>query len=191
MKTRRTVLSSLFLFNFAASCAVFPVRADDVKKTVPPGNFARKIAAGSLQDPSGASHTRQDAAGKVVVAIFSAPTMSQGGYQEKWSDLLADQPASKVDDSVLLALVEDMTQAGIFKGMALSDMKKQFTTGARPLVILDQNGTVFKQFGVPKNKTQILIYDKTSTLCDVEQNLNDVNGTVYRIQVITQELEKK
>ncbi len=165
-------------------------QADTVKMVVPAGAFTRKLGTGSLDDPSGASHTRQDVAGKVVVAIFSAPNMSQGNAQEKWSDLLANQPASKVSDQVVLALVEDMSQAGLFKGMALDDMKKQFTKGTRPLVILDQTGAVFKQFGVPKNKTQILIYDKTGTLRDVEQNLDDEQGTVHRIQAITAQLRK-
>ena len=173
-------------FGLVSSCL-----GDTVKMTIPAGNFTRKIGNGSLDDPTGASHSQQDIAGKVVVAIFSAPTMSQGDAQERWSDLLADEPASKLPTSIFLALVEDMSQAGIFKGMALDDMKKQFTKGTRPLVVLDQTGAFFKAFGVPRGKTQILIYDKTSTLRDVEQDLSNQTVTVQRIQAITKQLQAK
>ncbi len=164
-------------------------RATGVQMNIPPGSYAKTIGKTALADPSGTTHTRQDVAGKVVVAIFSAPNMTQGGQQEKWSDLLSTQPASKLPDKVALVLVEDMTQAGMFKGMALDSMKKQFTPHSRPFLILDQNGDVFKKFGVSKNKTEILIYDKTGKLRDVETNLADQSTTLQRIKSITADLE--
>ena len=164
------------------------VEAAAVPMNIPPGSYARTIGSSALADPSGTTHTRQDVAGKVVVAIFSAPNMTQGGRQEKWSDLLSTQPDSKVGDEIALVLVEDMSQAGLFKGMALSSMKKQFTPNSRPFLILDQTGEVFKKFGVPKNRTEILIYDKTSRLRDVELHLDDEATTVSRIKSITRQL---
>jgi hypothetical protein len=159
-----------------------------VEMTIPKGYYAKKIGKAPISDPSGTTHTRQEIAGKVVVGIFSAPNMTEGGQQEKWSDLLSTQPESKVSDAVVLILVEDMTQAGMFKGMALSSMKKQFSPHQRPFLVLDQTGAVFKRFGVPENKTAILIYDKTGRLRDVEVNLDDQKTTVARIQAITTEL---
>jgi len=165
-------------------------KADDVQMIIPPGHHAPKIGTRALADPSGATHTKQEVAGKVCVAIFSAPNMSQGDKQEKWSDLLANKPASKVSNSVVLILVEDMSQAGMFKDMALDSMKKHFTPKSRPFLILDQDGSVFKKFGVPSDKTEILIYDKNSTLRDVEVNLgeDDEDNTIHRIKVITRRL---
>jgi hypothetical protein len=164
-------------------------RADEVAMRVPPGSYARRLGATVLADPLGTPHTRRDAAGKVLVAIFSAPTMSQGGYQEKWSSLLADQPATRLPGEVMLVLFEDMSQAGMFQGMARDDMKKQFVKGSRPLLILDESGATFKKIGIPRNRTQILIYDKTGTLRDVEQDLGDVDATVRRIRAITRQLQ--
>jgi hypothetical protein len=163
-------------------------RAESVKMNMPPGNYATQLGTRSIADPSGATHTREDVKGKVVVAIFSAPNMSQGGRQEKWSDLLANKPDTKVSDKVGLFLVEDMSQAGMFKGMALDSMKKQFTPTSRPFLVLDQDGSFLKKFGVPRGKTVILIYDKRSKLRDVEENLDDQDTTIYRIKVITQKL---
>jgi hypothetical protein len=166
----------------------FGVRGQDVQMQIPPGDYAHQIGNGSLADPSGAAHTRRDAANQVIVAIFSIPNMSQGSYQEKWADLLAHQPETKLPNSVFLVLFENMAQAGMFKGIARSDMKEQFTKGSRPLVVLDETGAIFKKYGVPPDKTEILIYDKKGTLRDVEQNLADQDATMHRIQLITKKL---
>jgi len=188
----RSLRISVALFVALLGLGFIPAaRAADVEMTVPAGHLNHKIGKGALDDPSGVSHTRQDIAGKVVVVIFSAPNMSQGDAQKKWSDLLADRPDSKLSDQVVLALIEDMSQAGIFKGIARADMKKEFVKGGRPLVILDETGVIFQKFGVPRNKTEILIYDKTSTLRDVEQNLDDESTTVRRIHDITELLRKQ
>jgi hypothetical protein len=164
-------------------------RADDAM-VVPPGNYTRQLGNGSLADPSGASHTRHEATGKVIVAIFSIPNMSQGGYQEKWAKLLAHQPDTKLPDSVFLVLFENMAQAGMFKGIARSDMKQQFTKGSRPLVVLDETGAIFKKYGVPSDKTEILIYDKSGALVDVEQDLSNTDTTLHRLHAITKKLQR-
>lgn len=164
------------------------LRAESVEMNLPAGNYAKQLGSASLKDPSGVSHTKQEVKNKVVVGIFSDPTMSQGDAQEKWSDLLATQPASKVSDKVALILVEDMTEAGMFRGMALNDMKKDFTPEARPFLILDNTGAVFKRFGVARNKTVILIYDKHGKLRDVEEDLTNQDLVIHRIKVITKKL---
>jgi hypothetical protein len=169
--------------------SIGPCQAAVVQMTIPKGFTSTNIGTSALEDPSGVTHTRQDVAGKVVVSIFSAPTMGQGDTQQKWSDLLSTTPGSKLPGTITLVLVEDMTQAGIFKGMALSDMKKEFTPHDRPFLILDQTGDVFKKFGMPKGKTGILIYDKTGTLRDVELDLSDQATTLSRIKAITTKLQ--
>ena len=165
--------------------------ADDNAMNVPPGsNYMQNIGLHSLADPSGHVHTRQEVAGKVCVAIFSAPNMSQGDRQERWSHLLADKPETKLSSQVALILVEDMTQAGAFKQMALDSMKKSFTPHSRPFLILDEDGKVFKKFGVVRDKTEILVYDKRGNLRDVETKLgeDDEENTVRRLKAITQKL---
>jgi hypothetical protein len=159
--------------------------AQEVQTYLPPGDYAKKIDTIPLSDPSGTTHTQQEVKGKVVVAIFSAPNMSQGGTQEKWSKLLAVDPDTKLSDSVALVLIEDMSQAGAFKGIALNNMKAQFTPQSRPFLILDQTGDILKRFGVPRGKTAILIYDKRSTLRDVELDLSNQDLVLKRVTAIT------
>ncbi len=96
---------------------------------------------------------------------------------------------SKLPESVFLVLFEDMAHAGMFKGIARDDLKKQFTKGSRPLVVLDETGTIFQKYGVPRDKTEILIYDKDGVLRDVESELDDSDKTVARIHAITRELQ--
>jgi hypothetical protein len=164
------------------------LRAETVTMFLPEGNYATHIGTRSIADPSGATHTRKEIAGKVVVGIFTAPNMSQGDIQEKWANLLANQPDTKISEDVALFLVEDMSQAGMFKGIARGDMKKEFTPNSRPFLILDEDGSVLKKFGVPRGHTQILIYDKNGTLRDVETDLDDQDQTIHRIKSITRRL---
>ncbi len=90
---------------------------------------------------------------------------------------------------MFLVLFEDMAHAGMFKGVARSDLKKQFTKGSRPLVVLDETGSIFTKYGVPRDKTEILIYDKKGVLRDVEADLRDSDKTVGRIHSITRALQ--
>jgi hypothetical protein len=177
-------------FIFPAVIFSLPLaNATAVEMQVPPGDYVRQLGNGSLEDPSGAPHSRREAAGKVIVAIFSIPNMSQGGYQEKWANLLANQSDTKLPKSVFLVLFEDMAHAGMFKGVARSDLKQQFTKGSRPLVVLDETGAIFKKYGVPRDKTEILIYDKKGVLRDVEADLSDSDNTLVRIHSITHVLQ--
>jgi hypothetical protein len=164
------------------------LRAESVTLNLPEGNYAMHIGTRPIADPSGATHTRKEIAGKVVVGIFTAPNMSQGDIQEKWANLLANQADTKISEDVALFLVEDMSQAGMFKGIARGDMKKEFTPNSRPFLILDEDGSVLKKFGVPRGTTRILIYDKNGTLRDVEENLDDQDATIHRIKSITHRL---
>jgi hypothetical protein len=156
-----------------------------VTMTIPSGYFAKNLGKSALADPSGVAHTKEEVAGKVVVALFSAPTPSQGDLQKQWSSGLADA----LPKSVAFVLVEDMTQAGLFKGIALSEMKKEFSPHDRPFLILDQNGAVVKKFGVPKDKTVVLIYDTKGKLRDVETNLGDQSAEITRIVAIAKQLQ--
>jgi hypothetical protein len=186
----RRPLFAAFVLAVALGCPPGSVRADDVAMQIPPGDYTRQLGSGSLDDPSGVAHTRRDAAGKVIVAIFSIPNMSQGSYQEKWAKLLAHEPDTELPKSDFLVLFENMSQAGMFKGIARSDMKQQFTKGSRPLVVLDETGVIFKKYGVPSDKTEILIYDKKGALRDVEADLSDTDATVHRIHAITKKLQE-
>jgi len=171
----------------AALCvaALVVIAEDNVTMNIPPGDYAKKLGNNSFADPDGKRHSRQQVIGRVVVAIFTAPIMSQGDVQQKWANLLATDPSTKLPDTVALFIIEDMSQAGWFKGIARDDMKKAFTEDSRPFLLMDERGEAFKRFGVGRGRTQVLIYDKTGTLRDVETDLKDTDLTVKRIKAIT------
>jgi len=185
-------LKTLLLTTLLGAISAGFAASDDVKMQIPPGvNYQMHLGTRTIKDPSGVNHSRADVRDKVVVAIFSAPNMSQGDVQQKWSDMLANNAGTKVDDAVVLVLAEDMSQAGMFKGIARDDMKKDFTPTSRPLLILDETGEFFKRYGVPRGHTQILIYDKTGTLRDVEPDLNDDKLIDHRVKVISHRLQQE
>ncbi|KIE58585.1 hypothetical protein A946_06870 [Methylacidiphilum kamchatkense Kam1] len=53
------------------------------------------------------------------------------------------------------------------------------------------NGMLTHDFGVPKNATQILIYDKSGNLYQVEKNLDNIDLTLNRIHKAIQKLERE
>ena len=79
-KLTRHLLSSLCCFILCAGTSGLS-RAESVEMNLPPGDYAKQLGTRSIADPSGATHTKEMVAGKVVVAIFSASNMSQGGRQ--------------------------------------------------------------------------------------------------------------
>ena len=56
-------------------------------------------------------------------------------------------------------------------------------------MVLDETGSIFKKYGVPRDETEILIYDKKGVLRDVEAELDDSDKTVARIHSITRTLQ--
>lgn len=163
--------------------------AEHVQMYLPPGEYAHRLTIGSLEDPLGARPSRHLLIGRVVVAIFSSPTWSRGGKQKRWAKTLANDPATRLPHWVSLFLIEDMSQAGWFKGMAERRMKRDFTPGSRPILLLDRTGIAFREAGVKRDSTEILIYDKNGKLRDEETQLDHVSQTLERAENITRRLE--
>ncbi len=172
----------LVLVGFLAG---FHLRADEHTAS---SVLGEKVGRTPLKDPAGVSHTHLALEGRVGVVIFSVPDMSQGPSQRRWSAFLANDPASRVSDRVALVLVENMALAGAFSGEARDKMKEQFVTKKRPFLLLDETGETFRQFRIPRDRTEILIFDRSGTVRDVEQDLDDRAATIARIKAITSQL---
>jgi hypothetical protein len=150
---------------FCAACLVFPCAGQAADSDKP--SFATSIPKGSLRDPQGVLHTSTGQLTQPVVAIFSVPSMAQGGNQEKWSQRLAEDPKTKLPKSVGFYLIEDMKQTG-FSEMARDRMKKEYGKGDRPILLLDETGAIGKEFGIPRNTTCILVYSRENRLVHSE-----------------------
>jgi len=183
-----TAIYSALILSFGLSVLA---EADSIQVTLPSGDYPHMLGAYDLTDPAGATHTEREVAKKVCIVIFSVPDMDQGDLQQTWSDLLGNKPETKMPDTVAFLLIEDISQAGFFKDMALDGMKKQFTPQSRPMVLMDQDGSFSKKFALPADSTEIFIYDKKGVLRDVETKLgeDDQDATVARIKAITQILQ--
>lgn len=138
--------------------------------------FAGSVPSASLADPAGRTFNLGQSNGRPTVILVSAPNMSQGGIQQDWVNRLGALPGR-----VNFYLVEDMKQA-FFRDMALADMKKDYTEGDRPVVLVDNDGSVRKQLGVPKGKTCVMIYNSRNQLVYVQVG----NASPGAVQAVTQ-----
>jgi hypothetical protein len=184
------VKTSCFFFLAAAALlgATMFLHAAEESMNLPGWVADHRVLRGRLQDPDGVGHKDLDIPGRVGVVIFSVPDMSQGPSQRRWSDLLARDPKDKISDRIGLVLVENMAAAGAFRDDAQDDMKQQFATRKRPFLLLDETGETFKRYGIPRDRTVILIFDQSGTLRDVEENLDDRDATLSRIKTFTTQL---
>lgn len=163
-------LARLFLLGAALLLggAVFPPHAGAAPPmTVPADGYLRRLDNDALLDPAGVRHSTDRVRGRVVVILFSIPDLGQGDNQKRWSALLADDPDTRLPKSAAFALIEDMAQAG-FPGLARDEMRRKFSPGERPVLLLDEKGAMTKRFGIPRDRTQVLIYDKSGILRHVE-----------------------
>jgi hypothetical protein len=136
--------------------ALLPLHAEEAS------SYRASIPVGSLRDPHTILHSFNGNLTRPVVAIFSIPTMSQGGIQERWAEALADDPKTRLPDSVGLYLVEDMVTG--MREVARKQMKKQYKSGQRPVVLLDEDSAIREKFGIPKGKTCVLVYSRQNRL---------------------------
>ncbi|ACD82111.1 hypothetical protein [Candidatus Methylacidiphilum infernorum] len=184
-------LTLFLLFSIFPSSALMAADKPSSHGWIPYEGYAHHLPFPFLIDPLGIKHPREMFIGKISVFIVSVPNMSQGRKQEKWAKLLGEDPKTKLPSEVALILVEDISHAGFFKAMALSHIKKHFDEHSRPFPVIDYNGTLTRDFGVAKNSTQILIYDKSGNLYEVEKNLDNVDLTLNRIHKAIQRLERE
>ncbi len=108
-----------------------------------------------LADPNGKKHASGEILKGGLVLVVTAPTYHTEKAQRKWGDLL---PAAQPKGKGRLVFLEDMT-ASSFKDTAKKEMRKEFHEGVPPLLLLDENGHVRTELGVPKNETWILAFD--------------------------------
>lgn len=130
--------------------------------------FPSSIPAASLKDPLGNIHTSTGKLAQPVVVIFSVPSMAQGGNQKGWANALGADPKTKLPKSVGFYLVENMSQAG-FGSVARDEMKKKYRLGDRPVLLLDEDGSESKTFGIPRNSTCVLVYNRSNKLVWAEK----------------------
>jgi hypothetical protein len=130
--------------------------------------YLKSIPAGSLPDPHGKIYTTDGKLTRPVIAIFSVPDWSQGPVQEKWAKQLADDPVTRLPDLVGLYLIEDMSEA-MFRETARKEIKKQYNSGDRPVILIDEQGTYRKRFQVDKGETCVLVYDQNNQLRLIEK----------------------
>lgn len=130
--------------------------------------FPSSIPPSSLKDPLGNIHTSTGKLIQPVVVIFSVPSMAQGDNQKGWAKALGTDSATKLPNSVGFYLVENMNQAG-FGSVARNEMKKKYRLGDRPVLLLDEDGSESKTFGIPRNTTCVLVYSRSNKLVWAEK----------------------
>jgi len=114
----------------------------------------------NLPDPQGGMHSSAQLLAHGVVAIVSAPTLHDKSAQQGWASALV---ATKGSNPGSLILIEDM-QASAFKGMAQSEMKKDWHPGVLPILLEDNTGKVHGAFGIGKDETKVFVFDKSGKM---------------------------
>jgi hypothetical protein len=127
-----------------------------------------KIPEFKLKDPMDKEYTHKYLLAVNTVVMISIPNAKHGENQERWMALLEK---SLPDSSLQIVVLEDLSQSDVVQD-ATEGMKERFKPGQRPLLLVDETGDVRRAFGVPDDKTAILVCDRMGTI-------------VYRVSDIT------
>lgn len=119
-----------------------------------------KLPDFSLADPQGGVHSSAELLASGLVLVVTAPTLHEKDAQEGWTKFLA---AAKGNNPASLVMIEDMS-ASDFKGIARSDIKKDWKPGDIPLLLIDETGKTREAFGVARDSTKVFVYDKKGNL---------------------------
>ena len=146
----------LIFMVMVVSSAAFGKQTSKIK-AAPTGNYLPKF---SLKDPRGKVFTRKDILTNGAVFVVTAPILSNQKKQQDWAKYLK---VARKKGKARLIFLQDMSPSS-FKGMALSQMKKQSYANKGPLLLIDPKGEMRKKLGVKNEATIILVYNKKGRL---------------------------
>lgn len=89
-----------------------------------------------------------------AVVVVTAPTQAQGGTQRAWHEVLK---ANAGHAGPMVVMVEDMTQSW-FRHLVIARMKEENPTGGRVKLLLDEDASVRKAFGVTEGATVVFAF---------------------------------
>jgi hypothetical protein len=112
--------------------------------------FPQTLPAFTLQDPLGKTFASAALVRRGLVVVVTAPTYSQGDAQESW-DRAFDGLAWS-EDGPTFAMVQDMSQSW-FRKTVLGRMREKYDGKSPPWLLLDEDGSVRRAFGLEKNAT--------------------------------------
>lgn len=114
----------------------------------------------SVKDPANMVHTQQELLERGAVVLVTIPNFKHGIIQSTWSQHLEKQiPAG----GPRLVIVEDLSQSNLREN-ARKSMKDAFKPGQATLLLLDEDGSLRRAFGIQNDETVVLIYGKDGSL---------------------------
>lgn len=127
-------------------------------------SFAQVLPNFSLQDPVGKTFTKAGLSKNGLVLVVTAPILSDESAQKGWDKFLS---GAKSGSKARWVYVEDM-QPSLFKGQAMSGMKKDYVPGKEPILLVDTDGKLRRALGVSAKRTVVLVYDGEGKLVHSE-----------------------
>ncbi len=124
------------------------------------GGYAKKLPAFTLKDPMDNAFTSKELARRGMVLVVTAPIQRNEGAQKGWDEQLRN---AKSTCRGKLVFLEDMTPSD-FKSIAIGFMKRDYTPGAEPILLLDHDGKIRESLNVEVKKTVVLVYNSRRRL---------------------------
>lgn len=123
------------------------------------GEYAEKVPEFSLKDPLGVVQDSQSLyAPNGMLIMLTVPNLTQYEKQKQWEKCIAKLPwpARYAPRRVLL---EDLSQQETFKDRVRTMMAEKYNPQGDIKVVVDEDGSVRRNFGVQNNETVILLID--------------------------------
>ena len=139
-----------------------------------PGDFVESVPDFTLKDALGTTHRANSLyAERGMLLMITVPNMTQYERQKRWEKLIKREgwPSEHAPRCVVL---EDLSQQSSYKDKARKAMQEKSHEESRELFLVDEDGSVRRQFGVQQNETVVLLIDNHGNV--VHHEMDDVDN---------------
>jgi hypothetical protein len=139
-----------------------------------PGEYVETVPNFTLKDAFGASHRADSLYNEHgMLLMITVPNLTQYERQKRWEKLMKHEgwPSDHAPRCVVL---EDLSQQSSYKEKARKLMQDKSHEESRELFLVDEDGSVRRQFGVQQNETVLLLIDNHGNV--VHHEMDDADN---------------
>jgi len=155
------------------------------------GQYVPEVPEFVIKDPLGTDIVSASLYNKTgMLLMLTVPNLTQYEKQKAWENYMEKHPwpTANAPQRVLL---EDLSQQETFKNKVRGMMKEKYDPKGSVVVLVDEDGSVRRGFGVQQNETVILLVDNSGRIIhneadEVEPDYEAAKRLIHQVRWLAQ-----
>ncbi|HYG75081.1 MAG TPA: hypothetical protein VEK08_08770 [Planctomycetota bacterium] len=123
------------------------------------GPYTDTVPQFTIKDPHGKELASESLFSKTgMLIMLTVPNLTQYERQKRWEKWISKQPWPEANGPKRV-LLEDLSQQETFKQRVRTMMAEKYNPNGDVIVLVDEDGSVRRQFNVQQNETVLLLVD--------------------------------